>query len=235
MKLLIIGHGRHGKDSLAEFYRKNYDFKFMSSSEAAAKIFIYDYLKEKYDYSSYEECYNDRINHRAEWYNLIKGYNSNDRCKLAKSILEIADCYVGMREVEEILECKRQKLFDYIIWVDASERLSKEPADSFNITEDLADIIIYNNGTEEEFYKSADNLWKLLNKDYFYFKSDDNIEFVHDHILKFQLLYFIMHHNIEDTTDFIIACVKIAKLYPSKPILDIYKEAFECIQSGTFY
>lgn len=161
-KILIIGHARHGKDTMAEILQKEYGLAFKSSSEAAAEIFIYDSLKQKYGYKTFIECFEDRVNHRAEWYELIKEYNQNDRAKLAKQILEINDCYVGMREREEILECKRQNIFDVIVWVDGSERLPLEPPDSFNITVDLADCIIYNNNSLEEFknevYKFAQQI-----------------------------------------------------------------------------
>ena len=154
-KLLIIGHGRHGKDTLAELLRDDFGLKFISSSQAAADIFIYDVLKEKYGYKTPEECYSDRSNHRAEWYDMICEYNRVDKIKLAKGILERAGCYVGMRDKPEIDEAKKHKIFDLVVWVDACERLPLESADSFNITKADADIIIDNNGTFEEFKERA--------------------------------------------------------------------------------
>jgi adenosyl cobinamide kinase/adenosyl cobinamide phosphate guanylyltransferase len=70
-RLLVLGNARHGKDTFAEILRDNFGLKFISSSQAAADIFIYDELSEKYDYKTSEECYEDRSNHRAEWYNMI--------------------------------------------------------------------------------------------------------------------------------------------------------------------
>lgn len=163
-KLLIIGHGRHGKDTVAEFLRDEFGLKFVSSSQAAAEIFIYEELKEKYKYETPKECYEDRINHRAEWYDLICDYNVDDRARLAKGILERADCYVGMRDREEIDECLNQGLFDLIIWVDACERLPLEPADSFNIDKSCADIIIDNNGSISELHDKIYRLGKIFVK-----------------------------------------------------------------------
>lgn len=161
-KLLIISHGRWGKDTFAEILRDNFGLTFISSSQAAADIFIYDVLKEKYGYTTSEECFNDRHNHRAEWYELIKDYNKYDRAKLAKGILERADCYVGMRDRGEIEECVNQQLFDLIIWVDASARLPEENPDSFNIDKSCADIIINNNGSLAEFKERTIRLGKSL-------------------------------------------------------------------------
>ena len=138
--------------------------KFISSSQAAADIFIYDYLKPIYNYETPEECYEDRFNHRSEWYNLICAYNKDDRAKLAKGILELNDCYVGMRDRGEIEECMKQGLFDIIIWVDASKRLPVENSSSFNIDPSCADIIVDNNGTLEEFTTKVIRIGKILSK-----------------------------------------------------------------------
>jgi dephospho-CoA kinase len=163
-KLLLLGHARHGKDSMAEILQEHFNLKFKSSSQAAAEIFIYDVLKEKYGYNTPEECFEDRVNHRAEWHQLICDYNINDKARLAKGILEHADCYVGMRDFREIKECINQNLFDLIVWVDASERLPLEDVSSFNIKKSDADIIIENNGTYGEFKEKVIRLGKALIK-----------------------------------------------------------------------
>lgn len=161
-KLLIIGHARHGKDTCAEILRDNFGLNFKSSSERAAEIFIYNELKDKYGYKDFMECYLDRMNHRAEWHDLICEYNENDKARLAKDILETNNTYVGMRSGVEIDACVEQDLFDLIIWVDASGRLPEEPSDSFNIDKSYADVIIDNNGTEEQFTKRVLKLGKLI-------------------------------------------------------------------------
>jgi len=161
-KLLILGNMRHGKDSFAEILNEHFGLFFQSSSQAAANIFLYDSLKDKYGYKTPEECFEDRVNHRAEWKTMICDYNKNDRAKLAKEILKNSDCYVGMRDREEINECMRQGLFDIIVWIDASDRLPLEPADSFDIDKSCADIIIENNGTFEEFKEKVLRFGKIL-------------------------------------------------------------------------
>ena len=155
LKLCIIGSARHGKDSMAEILRDDFGMTFESSSQSAADIFLYDLLKDKYGYNTPEECYEDRMNHRQEWYEAICEYNKDDKARLAKGILERTGCYVGMRDRDEIKECIKQELFDLIVWVDASDRLPEEPATSFNIDKSCADIIIENNGTYEEFYEKV--------------------------------------------------------------------------------
>jgi dephospho-CoA kinase len=161
-KLLIIGHGRHGKDTMAEILERDHDMTFKASSMAASEIFIYKVLKEKYGYETAEECFNDRSNHRAEWYDMICEYNIENKAQLAKDIMSTSDCYVGMRDRPEIVECKQQGIFDLIIWVDASERLPKEGTDSFNIDMSDADIVIYNNESLESFEAKVKAFGKLV-------------------------------------------------------------------------
>ena len=162
MKILILGNGRHGKDTLAELFNKYFELTFMSSSQASADFFLYNQLKDKYGYTTSEECFEDRVNHREEWYQAICDYNKNNRARLAQDILSRSDCYVGMRDKEEFNECVKQKLFDIIIWVDASKRLPLEPGTSFNINMSDADIIVENNGTFEEFVEKSKRIGKAL-------------------------------------------------------------------------
>lgn len=157
-KLLILGHGRHGKDTVAEYWGKTFGLTFESSSRAACNIFIYNLLRDKYNYTSADECYDDRYSHRAEWYDLIVEFNKLDRSRLAKEILRTKSCYVGMRDSEEFQACKDNGLFDLIIWVDASNRLPEEPSDSFNISRMGADIIIDNNGSLDSLYNRIHRL-----------------------------------------------------------------------------
>lgn len=162
MKILIIGHMRSGKDTLAELFQEHFGLTFMSSSKASTEFFLYDQLKDKYGYNSPEECFNDRVNRRDEWYLAICDYNKDNRARLANDILSKTDCYVGMRDKAEFDECVKQKLFDLIIWVDASKRLPLEPGTSFNINISDADIIVENNGTYEEFVEKVKRIGKLL-------------------------------------------------------------------------
>jgi len=161
-KFLIIGAARHGKDSLAEILNEEFGYTFESSSQSAANIFLYDLLRDKYGYTTPEECFEDRVNHRQEWYEAICDYNKDDKARLAKGILGRSDCYVGMRDRAEINECMKQGIFDLIIWVDASDRLPMEDASSFNIDKTCADIIVENNGTYEQFREKVIRLGRNL-------------------------------------------------------------------------
>lgn len=157
---------RSGKDTLAELFHEHFGLTFMSSSQASADFFLYDQLKDKYGYKTPEECFSDRVNHRDEWYLAICDYNKDNRARLASEILKRADCYVGMRDKAEFEECKKQGLFDLVIWVDASNRLPPEPGTSFNINMDDADIVIRNNGTYQEFVDKTKKIGNILFRKY---------------------------------------------------------------------
>ena len=93
---------------------------------------------------------------------MINEYNKEDGSKLAKGILALSNCYVGMRDPREVKACVDAKLFDIIIWVDACGRLPKEDKSSIKITKDIADIVIENNETEEIFKNKLYRLGKLI-------------------------------------------------------------------------
>lgn len=146
MKLLVVGHGRHGKDTFCELS----GLPFQSSSEAALDIVIWPYWGcAKYETKA--ECFEDRSNHRSTWYNMIKAYNNADKTSLATKILVNSDIYCGMRNREELHACNTIGLFDAIIWVDASDRLPPEPASSMTITRDDCGLFVDNNGPEKDF------------------------------------------------------------------------------------
>jgi|TARA_Y100000389_G_scaffold182912_1_gene199928 hypothetical protein len=145
LKLLVIGHGRHGKDTVCEILEKNYGYSFESSSRFCSKLFIYDQLKDKYNYTSEEECYEDRHNHRAEWYNAICDYNEKDAATLGREIFKEHDIYCGLRNKREFFAMKNTNVFDYAIWVDRSDHLPPEAKDSMSLEQWMADFTIDNN------------------------------------------------------------------------------------------
>lgn len=146
-KLLIIGHARHGKDTVAELISNKMGLTFESSSFVLAEEVVYPTMKDQY--SDWMECFKDRANHRAHWHNTLKEYNTLDPTRLARKIMNKNDIYVGMRSVRELEACLADGIFDLIIWVDSSKRMPPEDKSSMDITPDYAQFHINNNyGTD---------------------------------------------------------------------------------------
>ena len=156
MKLLVIGQGRHGKDEACSYLEKKQGLTFESSS----KVFVDEFgelLLGLSEFNSVEEFYENRFEYRDLLYQAICAYNKHDKAKLAKKITQKYDIYCGLRDDKELEECVRQNVFDAIIWVDASKRVSYiEPSSSCKVTKEMADFIVDNNGTLEHLYRQLD-------------------------------------------------------------------------------
>ena len=154
-KILILGHGRHGKDTVAGMINKFKGYKFSSSSWAALDV-IWPCLQEFIRYTNKEEAYEDRHNHRELWKRLISLYNTPDKSALCRHIFKNNDIYVGMRCNKEFEACRH--LFDLIVWVedyrkpiDSTMKISKE-----NLYGGV--YLIDNNGSLEYLEESVKNL-----------------------------------------------------------------------------
>lgn len=151
-KLLIIGHGRHGKDTVAEILRDYHGREFVSSSLFCAgfvRKYLWNSLTCDEVYYDDEDCFSDRHSYRDEWFKAISEYNTPDKSRTAREMLEQGnDIYVGMRSREEFESCKRDKLFDCVVWVDRSDHLFSEPSSSMELDKEDADLIIDNNSTK---------------------------------------------------------------------------------------
>ena len=162
-KLLVVGHGRHGKDTVCEIL-ESYGYKFESSSKFCSELFIFDELKDKYDYADEEECYADRHNHRTEWYNMIHNYCKDDLARLGRNLYKDHNIYCGFRNKREIFSMQNEKNFDYAIWVDRTDHLPKEDASSMSIEQWMCNYTIDNNGDLSRLKKNVDILIKTLFK-----------------------------------------------------------------------
>ena len=159
-KLLILGYARHGKDTVAEMLHKKHGFKFMSSSEFVGREIIWENWG-KIRYPTFEAMFEDRVNWRKLWMEMISLYNTPQKDRTARTMLERDyDLYVGMRRYDE-LEASRD-LFDHVVWV---ERSSMPPeTGSMDITERNAqwDYKIDNNGTLEDLERKVDSFARSI-------------------------------------------------------------------------
>lgn len=154
-KIIILGLGRHGKDTLCELIQRKYPF--VSSSWVAAEHIMMSLM----NYATIQECFDDRHNYRSFWFDKITEFNTPDKARLGKLIFSKYAVYCGLRNKEELKALRAHYGFDLlVIWVDATERLGvTETESSITVNKDMADVVIYNNGTEQEF---IDKVLKLF-------------------------------------------------------------------------
>jgi dephospho-CoA kinase len=161
-KLVVTGYARHGKDTVCQLLKEEHGFTFESSSQAAGFKAVYPTLRLKYKYKTFEDCYNDRVNHRQEWFELIKAYNTPDLAKLGREILHSYDIYCGLRNMAELETMIVEGLVDCIVWVDAGLRKKPEPSTSITITRNDCDFVVDNNGTLDDLRVEVQRLVEKL-------------------------------------------------------------------------
>lgn len=190
-KFLILGHARHGKDTVAEILRDEYGFTFTSSSLFCAEKVIWKAIHNQRaaidrhiaasspgmsaeqlieelgmmagrEYPSYAECFADRANFRAAWFSLIAAYCYPDKERLAREIFAENDIYVGIRNRRELNAVLNAGLADVTIWVDASERVDQEPMASCTVEPWMAMFTIDNNGFAEDLRRNVHQLMSTL-------------------------------------------------------------------------
>lgn len=190
-KFLILGHARHGKDTVAEILSDEYGFAFASSSLFCAEKVIWDAIHNQQaaidrhiaagspgmsagqlieelsmmaarEYPSYAQCFADRGNFRAAWFSLIAAYCYPDKERLAREIFAENDIYVGIRNKRELNAVLNAGLADVTIWVDASERVDQEPMASCTVEPWMAMFTIDNNGSAEDLHRNVHQLMSTL-------------------------------------------------------------------------
>jgi hypothetical protein len=169
MKVMVIGHARHGKDTVGELLRKHYGLRFTSSSLfCAEKVMMPAFERlgaemggEGTPYASAEECFKYRHDHRVFWHEQINKYCEDDLSRLAREILAANDVYCGCRNDREFLQAKGEGLYDASLWVDASLRHKPEPRSSMKLEPWMADQVVDNNGTLEQLER---NLVRIFNR-----------------------------------------------------------------------
>lgn len=163
MKVIVTGPGGHGKGTFCSYL----GLDSASSSLFANGQFVYHTLKHVLGYESMLQCYNDRTNHRALWYELIKAYNSENPARLAVEIFQKVAIYDGMRcdrELEVVNKyCKQKYEPLLVIWLE-DERKHGESAESMTITRRDCDITINNDGSLAELQAKAVVLRQLLGR-----------------------------------------------------------------------
>lgn len=144
LHVFVTGHGRHGKDTVADLMTEMGGYRCCDSSRFVCEQAVFPHMQDRY--SDWQACYEDRHQHRDEWYELISKYNVEGH-ELAYKLFQNHDVYTGLRNIRELDAAYRHpEMKPVVIWVDAMKRLPPEPSTSLTITRDHADYVIDNNG-----------------------------------------------------------------------------------------
>jgi len=120
MKLLILGKGKSGKDTCAEYIRDTHGLSFKSSSMACLDV-IWPALKAAGGFKTQREAFNKRRDYRLLWKELIGLYTCHDKGAMAEMIIAESDMYVGMRCKHEYEASKH--MFDHVLYLDPFDRV----------------------------------------------------------------------------------------------------------------
>jgi hypothetical protein len=146
LKLLVIGHARHGKDTVADMMCQQYGLRAVSSSWFLAERVVQPFLANKgITYASIDQCFADRANRRADWYDAVKAFNNPDLTALGRAIWAENDIYIGLRNRAELHANRNAATFDIAIWVDRSDHLPPEDRSSMTLEPWMADFVLDNN------------------------------------------------------------------------------------------
>lgn len=157
-RVIIIGHQQHGKDYASEYLKRKYGLTYSSSSWFACQLFLFEQMRESHGYESPEDCFADRHNHTAYWYEAIRAFNDPVRNRLSDLIFAQNDIYCGMRDLDEFNATNK----DVTIFIDAERRMGIQSAHSMKIPKERANIVIANNTSIREFEYRLDHVYRVI-------------------------------------------------------------------------
>lgn len=162
LKILLMGHEGHGKNTVCQLLQKNYGLSYQIASIYYAKNIIQPKLAEKYGYKNELLCWLDRHNHREEWFQLIKEYNLAHTFRTGSKIWSEFNIYSGLLDIQEYKFLRARKMFDVSIWVDASERVPSETKSTITVETYHGEHLIRNHSTRSALSRSVDGLMEKL-------------------------------------------------------------------------
>ncbi len=155
MKLLIVGHGRSGKDTALEYLA----FVTNLTNAGTTSKYLAKYVAVELGIPGAEAYANrhESAEMRERWKRIGDKIRKDDPALLIKEALKFGDITGGVRDILEIQAARAENLVDLIIWVQ-NDRVPKDTTVTF--TERDCDIIIPNNWSLQEFH---DRLWRFAN------------------------------------------------------------------------
>lgn len=141
--MLLVGHGRCGKDTAGEYLARISNLKFAGTTSKYLAPYVAAVMG-----VSVEEAYRDRHRNRDQWYRIGNELREKDPGILIRESLEHGDIVGGIRDIEEVDAAHRGGMADLVIWIE-NIWVPNDPTLMF--TERQCDIVIPNNWGIEQF------------------------------------------------------------------------------------
>jgi len=159
-RVVFVGLGRAGKDTACDELSRATGWKNAGTTSVYLTLFVATRTG-----TNPVLAYNNRHRNRGTWRRLGDEMRRDDPARLVRDALAVGPITGGCRARVEIQAVRRESLADLIVWIDAEERLKREGAEIDGTVEfgpEEADVIVTNNGTEEEFRAKIQRLGAAL-------------------------------------------------------------------------
>lgn len=143
-RILLVGHGRSGKDTCGEYLEAITGLRFAGTTSK----YLTKYVAARLQISE-AEAYTTRHENRIQWYEIGNDIRRDDPLKLVRESLEDGSVVGGIRDIREIEAVHRESIVDIVLWIENC-RVPADPTLTFG--KEWAHVIIENNGAVREFY-----------------------------------------------------------------------------------
>lgn len=148
--IAICGPGRAGKDTAGNYLASITSLRRGPSTSEIIAPHVAKRLGQ-----TVRRAFSERHENRELWFQVGNELRANDSAYLVKESLKEGEIVVGLRNLDEVMVAREQGLIDLFVYLLRSDR----PEDStMKFGASACDIVITNNGTEEEFCAKIRNL-----------------------------------------------------------------------------
>jgi hypothetical protein len=135
LKLAIVGHGRSGKDTAAEWFHRHTTIRY----GVGTSWIICEHVAAATG-RSVQDVFDHRHGDRPTMRRIGDELRESDPAYLARETLKRGDIANGIRARIEIEATQRERLVDLTIWIDSD--VPEDPTLEFDAS--VADIIVHN-------------------------------------------------------------------------------------------
>lgn len=153
-KLMLVGHGRAGKDEAGEYLQKITGLKFAGTTS----LYLAKYVARKMGVTE-AEAYRDRHKNRDHWYRIGNEIREGDPGILIRESLLHGDIVGGVRDIEEVIYARAKGIVDLVIWIE-NIWVPVDPTVKFTSRE--CDIVVQNNWDLQTYHERLRRLASAL-------------------------------------------------------------------------